>query len=371
MQYGIGTPSRSESTERRYRERYAQIERQYRRESGSSHTLEPSEVAAHLLARRPSFTSMSTYRQYKAAVLYVLESSKLAGQPNLTDAINALKASASTGLPKRSSKTSGTKLKIMKPHALQAIEAATTRFLIKSAGTSQATQAARIHFFVRATMITGLRPSEWLDAKIIHDEQDGDLLRVVNSKASNGRANGTHRTMLLSALTPEEISWISGAIQHLNIANRHALSAIELEQTEQKMTLQIWRDLKALIKFTLDDAAATGNKQLKPSDFKGCAPYTFRHIFFASAKQTLRDPVLIAALGGHSSDETAFEHYAPMRSGSVNIRVMPTEESIAAVRNRAGSMRLRTKKQLADRQRTNTQTHTIASEPLPPTSRTP
>jgi hypothetical protein len=64
--------------------------------------------------------------------------------------------------------------------------------------------ASDLERWVEAGLITGLRPSEWAEARLEHSASLGPVLIVKNAKATNGRAHGPRRTMLLAGLTQEE-----------------------------------------------------------------------------------------------------------------------------------------------------------------------
>ncbi len=63
--------------------------------------------------------------------------------------------------------------------------------------------------FVKANMLVGLRPIEWLEATLMCDIKTKDLImRVKNAKHTHGRANGSHRTLVLSDIDETETRYL-------------------------------------------------------------------------------------------------------------------------------------------------------------------
>lgn len=63
--------------------------------------------------------------------------------------------------------------------------------------------------FVKANMLVGLRPIEWLEATFFCDTQTQDLImRVKNAKHSHGRANGSHRVLVLVDIDEVEATYL-------------------------------------------------------------------------------------------------------------------------------------------------------------------
>ncbi len=143
----------------------------------------------------------------------------------------------------------------------------------------------------------GLRPSEWMDAEAIRDPATGNLsLKVRNAKATNGRACGEFRT--------------------LTFHRGYDADAIEDQIYERDTYFE--EDPNAQWSDYINVCAATlyrANKKLWPKNEKHVTLYTSRHQFSANMKANGGDPLLIAELMGHASEDTAAEHYGKRRSG--------------------------------------------------------
>ena len=297
--FGKDKPTLREETSRRYWLRYLQLKKQFETENAID-ALSPEEVAAFLIGRKEMY-SMSTFRQYKASVLYVLRSQ----YPDHELAIASLEAESSAGLAKRSTRTSGRKLKYVPDEDWKKLEK-TLENRIETGHKN----ALGLLYFLQATLATGLRPVEWCYSEAGTDAASGrEILRVKNAKFSNSRANGEFREMYIDGLQAAETAAVKGAIAFCSAEND--------EQAE--------RVLKAL--------RNEFDKTRRLAQCKsGITIYSFRHQFLADAKKTFADAVLISALAGHSSTRTAFEHYGKRRYGSGRVKVTPAPESYDAVR---------------------------------------
>ncbi|KZC02393.1 hypothetical protein AU375_01190 [Methylobacterium radiotolerans] len=141
--------------------------------------------------------------------------------------------------------------------------------------------------YLSYTSLLGLRPSEWPTARII-----GTSLVVQNGKNSNGRANGSTRTIELDAYSEGYIQGLSEFIAALARATANGE----------------WRRVHAGIRRALRAASiATGIPGLIR---RPVTPYTCRHVAAARLKAA-KTRTEVAALLGHATDETASRDYAP------------------------------------------------------------
>lgn len=278
------------------------------REAGRT-TMEPDEVVAALLVNREHFTSMSSFRKAKNALLFILETRF----PHLTEAISALQAESSAGLPKRSAKTSGRKRKEVPTATWRALQSALRRRIANGHK-----HAAGLLNVLTATLATGLRPHEWCTSRISVDTTSApgsvrEILLIKNSKHSNGRANGTFRAMFIDELGEEDRAAIDAAIVYCRTESVAEADRIQLA-------------LKHELEFTRDQIMVSSKQQ-----HSSVTLYSFRHQFIANAKETFADPSIIAALAGHSSTKTAFQHYGKRINNTGKVRVFPTPDSVEAV----------------------------------------
>lgn len=301
--FNTKTPTLSDKTKAAYLRRYQSLRSRLGNENGNA-DLEPEEVVALMILAKPNW-SMHTWRQYKASVLHVLETRF----PHLDEAMEQLRSESSAGLAKKSDRTSGRKIKQVPDKVWNALQA-TLRARIKHGHK----HAQGLLDVLNATMITGLRPNEWGFSRIsVHGETGRQVLRVRNSKHSNGRANGEFRELFIDELSESELATVKAALSYCSAATAEKASQIQLAL---KNELDVVRD-----------RTIRGSRKPQSS----VTIYSFRHQFIANAKDTFDDPVLISALVGHSSTKTAFEHYGKRRNSSSKVRVYPTPESVEAV----------------------------------------
>lgn len=218
------------------------------------------DLAADLIRRAPELRP-STVRQYRAAYSHVWER---IGREDLIDAVKGLAGSKDKSMPRR---TSSSKAKAFKVPDL-------ARLLEALEGRGHTLAAA----WLRATYITGLRPSEWQGARL-----DGMRLVVRNGKNTNGRAHGDTRTLHLR-VGQSDVHNIALLIARLQ-ADYQAHYA-QVRQAIQREARRLW-----------------------PRRPKRPTLYTARHMFAAGAKAAL-PRAEVGALMGHSTDRTAGMHYA-------------------------------------------------------------
>ncbi|UVS96811.1 site-specific integrase [Burkholderia glumae] len=174
--------------------------------------------------------------------------------------------------------------------------------------------ANALRTWLLASRVTGLRPSEWEHAGLA--EIGGrPCLIVKNGKATNRRANGTFRTLDLSATSTADVEAV------------HEILAM-LEGYEREMS---FGRLQAALTHYMKRAtrACFGSRKTYPT------LYSARHQFAADAKSSGWTQEEVAALLGHASDDTAGRHYARARSGQSSIRVAPIGPEIQTVRVKA------------------------------------
>lgn len=232
------------------------------------------------------------------------------------------------GLSKRSTATSGAKLKAFPDEAISLIEA---ELAINKSPVIQYTWQ-----FVKANSIVGLRPSEWFDASLLtylhrdgHNRmiRSGDQLKssvaleVINAKQSSTRANGASRTVLLET-SEDAIEDIALWLETVNELTRRATLKPSSLSLERRIFTPIARAIHRI---------------LKKAGWQGAipTPYSTRHQAVANAKADGRGSREIAALFGHASQDTARRHYAERYSGYKGRSMRPAPESVLAVRRNA------------------------------------
>lgn len=239
--------------------------------------------------------------------------------------------------------------------------------------TLKLTKLDMLYFFVEANLIVGLRPIEWLNAKIYSRIEDRCLvLSVSNAKNSNGRANGDQRELLLKKINIEELN----AIMRFFILFHSELkkeTTLFLQKQMNFTKSPVFRDLKnndvlnyisanfeptfmnlplsevvdkangaksglashylnslqkkMYFEYRLFCKEHNGDKEFKPT------MYSTRHQCIANAKSAKVNRFEIAAFFGHVSIETSSIHYGKAWHGWSKFDFRPTLESILAVEN--------------------------------------
>lgn len=299
-------PTRSDSTQASYQRRARDLVRRCRRELviHDNEALDYRRFVGWLITNKTQW-SRPTWRQYKAAVAYMLEiETQLRHDPIAQEALETLLPVDVDGCPATTKRTSGSKLK---------------RFPIKDYRQilrvleDQPNQwAADLQRWLAAALLTGLRPREWAQAYLTTREGE-DALVVVNAKATNQRAHGPTRTILLGGLTHDERALIK----------KHCERASVFEKAGQFP--QFYHGCAAVLSRTV--------RRLWPKRTEYVTLYSTRHQFSADAKASGLLPEELAALMGHAVDTTATKHYGKKTAGFDMIRVRPDPKEVAKVRS--------------------------------------
>ena len=190
--------------------------------------------------------------------------------------------------------------------------------------------------FIRANLLLGLRPVEWLNARIISYQHrnalsehifqpDGSAktspaLEVLNAKHSTVRGNGHMRIILLDNTDGEGIRYIKQWIDMISKLKTDHLMSLSEEEIYKKIYGSMQRTIRrVLIKV----------------GWQGKIPtlYSTRHQAVANARADGLTEKEIAALFGHSSTNTARRHYGKKIAGYSGRTMRPAPESIWAVRS--------------------------------------
>jgi integrase len=262
--------------------------------------------------------SRSTWRQYKGALLFVLEQERSAAidgvvVEELDLALQTLRAQPQSGCLRRTKRTSGMKLKAFPTEDFDAI----VGYLEAHVGTHR--QVNRIHrhantllTWLRASRIVGVRPSEWRSGGLI--SVDGvAAVCFGNAKVSNGRGNGKERILMLDAATPSDVECIDDMLYMLVEFEKEP--GYDAEGLQRKLGDYLHKVTRRCL----------GKRSSYPT------MYSLRHQFAADAKACCsREEV--AALLGHGVDDTATNHYGRKTAAQGPIKVSPVASQVATVR---------------------------------------
>lgn len=164
----------------------------------------------------------------------------------------------------------------------------------------------RTIMFFRASIISGLRPSEWTGTEYIEEfvmddgSVVGPVLKVRNAKDTNERAHGEYRHLILSDLSDEHIRIIKGHMQLVKASMGPSGVKIPFESYYHACRNALYRANTTIWR---------SDKKKKPTLYSG------RHQFAANLKAAGYSRAEVAALMGHAVDDTASEHYGRKTSG--------------------------------------------------------
>jgi len=307
-------PNRLQKTDEQYAIKAKHLCYQAARAHGyeSPHTVPLTTVAEYVIRKKATY-SRNTWRQYKSALLchaeqiIDLQNEKVVAEEAFA-AIRMLKRETSEGCMKHGTRTSALKQKTFKKADFNIV----LSYLDQHVGKHK--YARTLSTWLKASRITGMRPSEWEFASLTTIFSSPALV-IQNAKATNGRANGDERTLLLDMLTEEEIDIIQEMIGMVE-GYSESISFSALQKTMCEYMNRATR-------------ACFGKRQKYPT------LYSNRHQFSADAKFSGHSKAEVAALLGQASDETATSHYAHKRSGESSIKVSPLTSEVKTVRIRS------------------------------------
>lgn len=324
---------RSEETKAQYRQRVEQLRRQTALHWGQADPAKvaPLDLVEHLISRKDATPdkgsgagrtrrhqgknlaiSRATWRQYKAALLFVLQEELTASSDDLANeerqvAIDRLASEPQTGALKHTVRTSGRKQKSFDDADFKAL----IDYLEAHVGRHR--RATQLLTWLKAGRLVGVRPSEWQSAGLV-DIGGIPAVRFENAKTSNGRGNGTTRTLLLADASPEDIEAIDDMIY-------------TLDQLEQEPGYDFAQDVALLGRYMrYVTRRVLGRRNRYPT------LYSLRHQVAADAKRLLTQKE-VAALLGHGSDLTAVRDYGKRRKGQRPLKVRPDPAAVDTVRH--------------------------------------
>lgn len=269
-------------------------------------------VAAHAMEMRPEW-SKSTWRQYKAALLYRYGEMGTAGAQQ---ACSLLRDAGQGPCATNSRRTSGRRAKTVSAEALDTV--------VQRASESKSEFGPLLITWLLLGAQIGLRPHEWGQAEVLllYPEHLGDsesppgvqqpYVRIRNSKTTNGRSHGEYRHLNLASLAPELVNAVAQFTQLMSRAV-HSGQYARLYKGCAQLLYRINTDLHS------------NNSTL------WVQLYSPRHRFSSEAKKAL-DLNAVAALMGHGTDKTATKHYGRAISSTGTLGPKPIAAEIARVR---------------------------------------
>ncbi len=294
-------PSRTTTTETNYNKRVSTLIRKTYGVKciGDAIGLNLQSLSRWLVSQKGNYRS-STYRQYRSALVFWLESSCLDGCDEAIEMLSHDEQSTESSM-KQSTRTSATKDKKFSD---------TDRFEViewLKLHPSKFSHALTVMLHIGGTV--GLRPCEWQSASISRLPNAAFEIHIHNAKATNGRSNGPSRSLTMTCLNEEIGDVVEGFISLVS-------------------QLQ-WNDLYTGCRKLLHKATRT----LWPYRKKYPTLYSLRHQFAADAKSAGMTKVQVAALMGHASIDTATAHYGKKRVGRGSCSASPSQDDVNRLTN--------------------------------------
>ena len=299
---GFQLISRTEKTKENYLLRAEQLLKRAKKELEIPiyEELDVRQFVVWLVEKKPSI-ARTTWRQYKSSVVFYLENHK--DFQASTEALEYLKEITSVGALTNTEKTSSLKLKKISFEDWKKLDS----FLNEK----NKKWHEQLRFWLRASILTGLRPVEWKNA--ILTNHDGNLaLKIKNAKNTNGRSHGEERTLLLKNLSKEDLEAIK---THLNNV-RIFIGMDEYDYFYNGCAIALYKACR----------------KCWPRRKKHITLYSTRHQFSANAKSSGFTTFEIAAMMGHAVDITATIHYGRKKAGNEEIGISPIKDEVSKVR---------------------------------------
>ena len=253
------------------------------------------------LSEKKSSIARTTWRQYKSAIVYYLENHNDV-QASI-EALEYLKEITSVGALTNTERTSSLKLKKVSYDDWQKLD----NYL----SNKNKKWHEQLRMWLRASIITGLRPVEWRNA-IMFQHNGMPALKIQNAKITNGRGHGPTRTLLLQELNDDDLKAIKG---HLNNV-RTFIGMDEYDYFYKGCAIALYKACR----------------KCWPKRKKHITLYSTRHQFSANAKSSGFSTIEVAAMMGHAVDITATVHYGRKLAGNEALSVAPLEEDVSRVR---------------------------------------
>jgi hypothetical protein len=300
---GFQVTSRTDKTKEDYSSRAIQLIKRAKKELEipNYEELDVRQFVVWLSEKKASI-ARTTWRQYKSSVVYYLEHHH--DVQSAVEALEYLKEITSVGALTTTERTSSLKLKKVSFEDWKKLDDHLSQENKK--------WHEQLRMWLRASIITGLRPVEWRNALIV--QHNGmNALKIQNAKNTNGRGHGPTRTLLLEDITEEDLRAIKG---HLNNV-RTFIGMDEYEYFYKGCAISLYKACR----------------QCWPRRKKHITLYSTRHQFSSNAKSSGFSKIEVAAMMGHAVDITATVHYGRKIAGNESLGVSPIEEDVSRVRS--------------------------------------
>lgn len=299
---GFQITSRTEKTKEDYVARSMQLLKRAKKELDipEYEELDVRQFVVWLSEKKPDI-ARTTWRQYKSAVVYYLEHHE--DVQSAIEALEYLKEITSVGALTNTERTSSLKLKKVSYDDWVKLD---EYLKVKNKKWHE-----QLRMWLRASVVTGLRPVEWRNA-MMTQHNGMPALKIQNAKATNGRSHGPTRTLLLEELVEDDLKAIKG---HLNNV-RTFIGMDEYDYFYKGCAIALYKACR----------------KCWPKRKKHITLYSTRHQFSANAKSSGFSKIEVAAMMGHAVDITATMHYGRKLAGNEALSVAPLEDDVSRVR---------------------------------------
>jgi integrase len=156
-------------------------------------------------------------------------------------------------------------------------------------------------YWLIASVLTGLRPSEWETARF---ESDDSLMLIVdNCKTTNGRSFGEIRKLDVSSFTEDEVASLKA---HMKLVKLWIDRGMSFDSYHSGCSKALYRGCKSI----------WGNRRLRKISL-----YTGRHQFSANFKLVGGRHKERAAVMGHKTTKTSAAHYGRTSTGKSGVSI--------------------------------------------------
>lgn len=285
----------TESTKESYRKNSVMLLAQY--SCSSEKTFEPLEFCNWLAATKFPLAA-ATWRMYRASVLFYIEEHFLSAHSQCSEYLSKFSSHNKPKCTIRGKRKGYSEAEFSE--LLEYIRRGMHNPRTRGNGKAWWTN---LYYTLRAGDLSGLRPSEWLNARIEIIDGKHNLV-VSNAKTTHDRAHGETRTINISELSLEDISIIQSKIEATKDAIASGLCKdIDDYQSNTRRYLLL------------------ANNAVFPNADKTIAAYSTRHQVVTEYKSTPGNTAEgLAAILGHRSTETAGKHYGRKRSGKGKLK---------------------------------------------------
>lgn len=333
-QYHTEESTRTADTCSAYLKRTQQLFNRYEKDTKTLHKDASLIGFIDWIVDQKSSVLSSTWKQYKASVVYFLETrgeNELASKLLEVNSIGCLTSINKKNNPLR---TSAKKKKFI-------TENEENKIVAYLQNDELSFWAKPTLAFFKAILATGLRPSEFQAAELIEDEDcthsttlNYPILKIKNAKSTNGRSHGEYRHLGLENLPKKDLIYLKIALNYANADSETGhISPAGKEENWSKYYKKLRGNLSRVINNTF-------NLNKKRITFYSC-----RHQFIADLKASGYSLTQIAALTGHATDETASAHYGRRKYGAKKpFLPLPAASEVAKVVEIYKSHPLSTKK---------------------------